>query len=502
LKFRPSLLITFLGLAVAAALWHWRMSFPFDDAYITFRYAENLAKGCGIVWNIGGPHTEGYTNFLLVLILSPFALFNADLMLVSQLVGIASTILTALVTFKLVTHISEPSRWPFGAALIYLLLPFTWANAFSGLETSLFVLLVVSSFYYAAKKEWSAAFILISFASLARPEGALAGMILVLSIFRLDKSERMLALRNMLIYFVFPMTFYAAFKLFYFGDLLPNSFYIKTGSTGFHGIQSTKEFIRCNVILIVFSIYALWRYRDRWKILTPMLVWSCALTLFYLWPEPLQGFYQRFDWAAIPALAILATLALSRKKWSWRSCVALALVIGSQIALTFRPLRSDMRLATLERGRQIYYELGCALRSLPNHERMAFAFQDAGAVPYYSGMKNIDLVGLNTTAIAKSKTALKACSILDSMEPEIILIPAYHDKGECWMVFHDGHGKAGALIPELIHQPMMARYFCTGRIPYLGYDILCYVITTDTQSVRAEFSKYRWFVSGAIPCLQ
>ncbi len=236
--------------------------------------------------------------------------------------------------------------------------------------------------------------------------------------------------------------------------------------------------------------------------LTPLLVWSIALILFYLWPEPLQGFYSRFDWPAVPALAILTTLAFSRETWSWHSCALVALVIASQIVLTFPRLRNEMQFATLDRGQQIYHELGCALRSLPNHERMTFAFQDAGAVPYYSGMKNIDLVGLNTTAIAKSKTALEACRILDSVEPEIILIPAYHDTGECWMVFHDGHGKAGALIPELIHQPMMARYSCAGHIAYLGYDILCYVITADTQSVCAEFSKYRWFVSGAIPCLQ
>jgi arabinofuranosyltransferase len=478
------------------------MSFPFDDAYITFRYAENLAKGAGIVWNIGGPHTEGYTNFLLVLILSPFALFNADLMLVSQLVGIASTILTALVIFKLVNLISESDEWSFGAALIYLLLPFTWANAFSGLETSIFVLLVTSSFYYAAKKKWSVAFIIVSLASLARPEGALAGMILALSIYWEDKSERAIAFCTMLTYFVLPMTLYVVFKFFYFGALLPNSFYIKTDAAGFHGIQSTKEFIRRNVILILFSIYALWRYRDRWKTLTPILIWSCALVLFYLWPEPLQGFYFRFDWPAVPALAILATLALSHGKWSWRSCVMLALVIASQIVITFPRLRNDMRAATLERGRQIYRELGGALRSFPHHERMTFAFQDAGAVPYYSGMKNIDLVGLNTTAIAKSKTALEASTIIDSMEPEIILIPAYHDTGECWMVFHDGHGKAGALIPELIHQPMMSLYLCVGRIAYLGYDILCFVKPNDTQSVSTEFLKYSWFIPGPIPCLQ
>ena len=48
---------------------------------------------------------------------------------------------------------------------------------------------------------------------------------------------------------------------------------------------------------------------------------------------------------------------------------------------------------------------------------MTFAFQDAGVVPYYSEMKNIDLVGLNTSVIAKSKTVLEAYNVLDSMKP-------------------------------------------------------------------------------------
>ena len=499
---RPTLLLSLIGVAIATVLWQSRMSFPFDDAYITFRYAENLARGYGLVWNVSGPHTEGYTNFLLVLILSPFSLFKADLLIVSQVIGIVSTILTAIVIFKLIRQISESDGWPVAAGLIYLLLPFTWANAFSGLETSLFALLVTSSFYFALQKKWSGAFTLVSLASLTRPEGVLAGAILALAIFGEDKSDRAIVFRVMLTYFVLPMALYAIFKFFYFGDLLPNSFYIKTGNGGFQGIQSSKDFIRSNVILILISIYALLGYRDKWKVLTPLLLWSCALVLFYVWPEPLQGFYFRFDWPAVPALAIFASLVLLHEKWSWRSGMILAVVIASQIVLTLPRLRNEMQLATLERGQQIYHELGFALRSLPNHARMTFAFQDAGAVPYYSEMKNIDLVGLNTTAIAESRSTHEACSILDSLQPDIILIPAYRDTGECWTVFHDGHGKAGSLIPELIHRPSMANYVCAGRVTYLGYDILCYVIPKYTQTVSTEFSKFAWFVSGPIPCVQ
>src|SRR4051794_27685585 len=40
--------------------------FVTDDAWITARYAENLAAGQGFAWNPGGPRVEGFSNPLLV----------------------------------------------------------------------------------------------------------------------------------------------------------------------------------------------------------------------------------------------------------------------------------------------------------------------------------------------------------------------------------------------------------------------------------------------------
>ena len=47
----------------------WNLRFVQDDAYISFRYAENLALGRGLVWN-EGERVEGYTNFLWTVILA------------------------------------------------------------------------------------------------------------------------------------------------------------------------------------------------------------------------------------------------------------------------------------------------------------------------------------------------------------------------------------------------------------------------------------------------
>src|SRR4051812_7133278 len=56
-----------LGACVVAFLvlcWLMRR-FVTDDAWITGRYAENLAHGHGFVWNPGGPRVEGFSNPLL-----------------------------------------------------------------------------------------------------------------------------------------------------------------------------------------------------------------------------------------------------------------------------------------------------------------------------------------------------------------------------------------------------------------------------------------------------
>jgi hypothetical protein len=57
-----------------------------DDAYISFRYAENLARGQGLVFNVG-ERVEGYTNFLWVILLAIPARLGLDLVVSSKVLG-------------------------------------------------------------------------------------------------------------------------------------------------------------------------------------------------------------------------------------------------------------------------------------------------------------------------------------------------------------------------------------------------------------------------------
>ena len=235
------------------------MRFPFDDTYITFRYAENLAHGFGLVWNGGsilhpvGAHTEGYTNFLLVLLLTPFVWMGCDLAIVSQVIGVIAVIVSAVAIYKIMAdgewrmpngefrnhseQIIRYSAFAIFPVALFLLDPFTWMNAYSGLETSLFTMWLLVALWAFTTKRTELSFMCATFATLTRPEGALLGMILLAvaliqkQLYPNEESSATLkdhppvsVFRYWASAFVLPLVLYAGWKFWYFGNLLPNSF--------------------------------------------------------------------------------------------------------------------------------------------------------------------------------------------------------------------------------------------------------------------------------------
>ena len=83
---------------VTAAFTGW--DYVFDDAFISYRYARNLAFGEGIRWNVGEAPTEGYTNFLLVLLLAPFQKLGADPILVTRILSYLSVFFNCFLIWR------------------------------------------------------------------------------------------------------------------------------------------------------------------------------------------------------------------------------------------------------------------------------------------------------------------------------------------------------------------------------------------------------------------
>jgi len=67
---RLSIALAILALVYALAALYSFPKWTVDDAYITYRYAENLANFGALTWNVGEKPVEGYTGVALPLILA------------------------------------------------------------------------------------------------------------------------------------------------------------------------------------------------------------------------------------------------------------------------------------------------------------------------------------------------------------------------------------------------------------------------------------------------
>lgn len=487
-----SIVIVVFGLIAAAVMWPSRLSYPIDDTFITFRYAENLANGFGLVWNPGGPPTEGYTNFLYVLLLAPFATF--DLLLAAQIINVIAVLLSAIFILKLASLIGgERTHWiALLAPLLYLALPATWANAFSGMETVVFGSLLLTGFYYVWHNETSwrtFGYALLFLASLTRPEGAILAAIV--GIVQLIREGRRKTLMLLLIGFVIPLVIYYVAKYLYFGHWLPNSFAVKvTQSVGgeqgfFHGLQAVKLFMLRAWPLLLLGLVPLAFTKNRRFIAA--LIWSVLVIVAYAVPVPLMGFFDRFFYSSevfLFALSGAAILLLHRELGIKQAALALGvIVIMLAVSNTQSPRAKEILTWDLDEINERLTIIAADLRSLPNAEQLAFASSDAGIMPYHSRMKHFDLAGLNNNAIAHSKTSNEVIEQILKERPEVVLLSAdWSSSGAddtCRVISRQVHGKLSTAVDQLLKDPRFQQYQPTASYLTGVYD---YAVLLDTRS--------------------
>ncbi|GAB3575763.1 hypothetical protein GCM10027445_38710 [Amycolatopsis endophytica] len=113
-----------------------------DDAFVTFRYARNMAEGYGAVYTIG-ERVEGVPDFLwLVLVTLPRAAFGADIVTGAVVLGVACA-LGCVVLACLLADRFAPGAGPV-AAVLTAGASILAAQGLAGTGTPLFVLLVLA----------------------------------------------------------------------------------------------------------------------------------------------------------------------------------------------------------------------------------------------------------------------------------------------------------------------------------------------------------------------
>lgn len=238
-----------VGAAGVAGLAHAvHLRWTCDDAFISFRYARNLVRGHGLVFNVGEA-VEGYTNFLWTLLTALGLALGLDPIDWTHLLGLASWVLVAAL---LVGHARARGRWPVAAAA-WVAFPYGRVFATSGLETASFTLLSTAAVLLALQvrdRRWAAlAGGVAGLAILSRPEGGLAVAAVVGLMLLRDRRWVLPALVPVVV-LVVP---WVAFKLSVYGELLPNTFYAKAGAgpRWADGVGYLRLFFGANALLAV-----------------------------------------------------------------------------------------------------------------------------------------------------------------------------------------------------------------------------------------------------------
>ncbi|MGC8879271.1 MAG: ArnT family glycosyltransferase [Anaerolineae bacterium] len=229
----PPLVVIFaIVLIYASQLWMFS-GFHIDDAYISFRYVRQWAAGNGLVYNIG-ERVEGYSNFLWIALLLPFAKIGVDLGLAAKVLGCLFGLSSLGLTYYFGQALSSGSA---AAWLLACSAPFAvWTMG--QLEAPLFAFLALAaSFTFLSEEKkgagwWSG--VLFGLLALSRPEGILFFSVAMALRALCSFQERRVSRRDLwriaaCSVIVLP---YFTWRLTYYGYPFPNTVYAK--SMGLH----------------------------------------------------------------------------------------------------------------------------------------------------------------------------------------------------------------------------------------------------------------------------
>ena len=299
---------------------------PCEDAYITYRFAKNLAEGNGPVFN-AGERVEGYSNFLWMALISGAYRLGFDMPGFSRFVCWLSNALTFfLLWFIPFRYFSLRGLSILVAPALYVLfLPLQYI-ATSGLETALYTALIALcalAILWARDRAlpFAAASLLLLLIALTRPEGILfsAFFAAYLGLSRLTRKEPLRPYIPGLIIILAGYSLFLLGRFSYYHALVPNTYYAK-GSFPLLirmglGMFTARGFVTRYPYFAIF-LFMLWKARNlsvERRLLAPLLCFIAAGLTFSI-------FFSGFDWVpffrytlpVVPLLMILCGIIVAR----------------------------------------------------------------------------------------------------------------------------------------------------------------------------------------------
>ena len=251
----PILLIIFIS-----AIFYF--NFTAEDAYITYRYAENFVNIGSLVFNEGEPINAMTSPFHALLSTALFYV-TGNTVLGNKVLASVLLLLSALFVWY---RFRNQPQWQVLALILVLMPPSVLLWTFGGLETPVLLFLATATVLLVERapsfnlKLLCLIFSVASLAFLTRYDSIL--FFLPVTLYAASKAQ---SIRHVVAAIggaaVLPLAWFAI-SIYYYGDLLPTSFYVKTpiGSLAgliFNGAYISSYLLYIGIIPVIAMVFIL-----------------------------------------------------------------------------------------------------------------------------------------------------------------------------------------------------------------------------------------------------
>ena len=412
--------------------------FPLDDSWIHLTFARNIVEYGSFSYYKNQLATSGSTSPLYTFILAGFYFFSKNEFIISYIIGISSLALAFFFMFKLAKLHFASAKWlAVLCALLLAIQPIVNLIAVSGMETTMFIALVVISLYNYKKKNWTALGISLGLLLWCRPDGLVLWaailadyfIVMVLENSKRSKKEERISARELITPFSIAAGIaigYFLFNYFLSGSLLPNTYRAKLE---IHKYSLRTEFLQrdlfkyytapefvmyfvpflLSVIIIINGII-----RKKYNEYSVYFIFPAGLIFIYWLLLPYSSSFGRYLMPIIPCYIILAVYGVrvvsefisTKFRSPTPGNFLLAGYIAASVILCIIYLNniSDLYTDSCKYYQDRHVTAGNWINRNTPPEAVV-ATHDIGAIEFYGKRKLVDMVGLISPEIIDNMKA-------------------------------------------------------------------------------------------------
>ncbi|MFA5011494.1 MAG: hypothetical protein WC644_06020 [Ignavibacteria bacterium] len=405
------------------------LGFPLDDPWIHLTFAKNLVDYGSFSYFKNEMATAGSTSPIYTLLLAAGFLITSNEMVLSYVLGITFFVLSSAFFYKLASfEFAKENVYALLASLIFIV--DKWMNfvSVSGMETTMFIFILVATAYFYRQKKTVPFGIFLSLIMWTRPDGiAFIGALAVDYLLQkqLSKSDTTIKLFTKqdftkvgVIAAVF-LAIYFIMNLTLSGSLLPNTYNAKLTYYA-PEFRSRAEFLKFEVwdyftkgsygIIMIGFFAGLYftladLFKKKYNANFLYVVFIVALVFIYWYKLPYAHRFGRYLMPIIPFMIIVSSTGfrdifkslgtfLKNRTFAVYGTIIILLIIS---AVTFNNYLENKKSYIDEckyiNDRQVEAAKWIAANT---NENDIIATHDVGAIGFYSKRKIVDVAGLVT----------------------------------------------------------------------------------------------------------